>query len=437
MDPGLLVALVAILWAFLSLSANKDFKAWLKGRWGRPAVRSNEFRASAPRNRLHEVDPIVEEHASHVEEQPECLFPWFVPEWGGKCYEDFVISVYAITRIGQKLALPEFREISPPREGLIIIDRNFCYDYSGKLLFEAAKAPKIFRFVSAFREGMALISDSGQTRFGFVDRSSFGVVVPMDYREGHDFYDGVALVRKNEQWGFIDPSASFIALPANADQTSELPTTDRIFLRCENRFPSCPARDFREGLAAVVSGKLWGYIDKQGNWVIQPAFKWAGSFSGGLAAVRTHNSYSYINTRGETVIAGPFTCARRFSEGLAPVRMNGPLWGLIDRTGTLVVEPRWASVEACSEGIVTFTQVTRQGMSARGGLYHVASGSTQILERIAHIGSFSEGLAVANRGGRSFGYLNMQGEPALDHEFGRSKAAPFYEGLALVETEHF
>ena len=42
---------------------------------------------------------------------------------------------------------------------------------------------------------------------------------------------------------------------------------------------------FSDGLAAVASGKLWGYIDKTGKWTIKPKFKSAYGFAGGFAPV--------------------------------------------------------------------------------------------------------------------------------------------------------
>jgi len=43
--------------------------------------------------------------------------------------------------------------------------------------------------------------------------------------------------------------------------------------------------DFLEGLSPARSGDNWGFIDTQGNWVIQPKYWRVGTFSEGLAAV--------------------------------------------------------------------------------------------------------------------------------------------------------
>ena len=68
------------------------------------------------------------------------------------------------------------------------------------------------------------------------------------------------------------------------------------------------ASRFSEGLAAVQLesggwGKTWGFIDRHGNWVIQPAFACAAPFSEGLALIGVREvqgawRYGYIDKTG-------------------------------------------------------------------------------------------------------------------------------------------
>ncbi len=44
---------------------------------------------------------------------------------------------------------------------------------------------------------------------------------------------------------------------------------------------------FREGLAPVRENGTWGYIDEKGKIVIAPRFVWAKPFGGGKAEVWT------------------------------------------------------------------------------------------------------------------------------------------------------
>ena len=55
---------------------------------------------------------------------------------------------------------------------------------------------------------------------------------------------------------------------------------------------------FSEGLAAVKSGGLWGYINIDGEYVVQPSYEQATSFTGGCAAVYGGGRWQIIDTTG-------------------------------------------------------------------------------------------------------------------------------------------
>ncbi|HNV69998.1 MAG TPA: WG repeat-containing protein, partial [Candidatus Ozemobacteraceae bacterium] len=368
-----------------------------------------------------------------------------VPEWGGKCYEDDVFEVFVLKRDGTTLKLPEAKEISLPAEGIVILDRVDCHDTrTGSSVFSSRRSARPYKFVTTFHEGMALVSDSGQTRFGFVQRQNFELTIPLEFHEGRDFHDGVALVRREEQWGIVDQTGMFRALPADAGRMSNLPQADILKHRSENSFTACPARDFREGVAAVTSRRgQWGFVDTTGQWVIPPQFDWAGSFSEGLAAVRVGLQYRYIDRSGKTIIPGPFSCARRFSHGLAPVRLKDVFWGLIDTRGTCIVQPAWASVESCSDGVVPFTVLNGARSCNRAGIYDVETREARVFDHLNFIKTFSEGIAVARRG--KYGFIDINGNPVACDELSRrtpndalrwSEASSFRDGLALVESRH-
>lgn len=87
---------------------------------------------------------------------------------------------------------------------------------------------------------------------------------------------------------------------------------------------------FREGLAAVKIGRLWGFIDKSDNLVISPKFDECKQFSCGLAAVRKGNKWAYIDHTGKEVIAYKYDEAGLMLAGVAIVKI-GDTAGVIDR----------------------------------------------------------------------------------------------------------
>ena len=55
---------------------------------------------------------------------------------------------------------------------------------------------------------------------------------------------------------------------------------------------------FYEGLARVKENNKFGYIDRNGAYVIPPIYDLANDFSGGLALVMSGDEYFMINTSG-------------------------------------------------------------------------------------------------------------------------------------------
>jgi hypothetical protein len=110
------------------------------------------------------------------------------------------------------------------------------------------------------------------------------------------------------------------------------------------------AGNFRQGRAVICLGKpcswwdvdsssgsdeRWGYIDAAGKMVITPQYGKAAEFSEGLASVCTGDcssnptkafSRGYIDRDGKTVIAMQFGIASNFSQGLAQVCVGTCLW---------------------------------------------------------------------------------------------------------------
>ena len=63
---------------------------------------------------------------------------------------------------------------------------------------------------------------------------------------------------------------------------------------------------FSEGLAAVKLDKKWGFIDKNGTMVIQPQFDETLAFRKGLAPVRLGHKWTYIDKTGRTIASARF-----------------------------------------------------------------------------------------------------------------------------------
>jgi hypothetical protein len=84
--------------------------------------------------------------------------------------------------------------------------------------------------------------------------------------------------------------------------------------------PYDDARPFTDdGWAAVKKDGKWGFIDNAGQFMIQPQYEDALSFSGHLASVKLNGLWGYASLGGATAIEPVYTEAKSFHNGTAPV----------------------------------------------------------------------------------------------------------------------
>lgn len=96
----------------------------------------------------------------------------------------------------------------------------------------------------------------------------------------------------------------------------------------------------------VIDGVTkYGYIDSTGIFVIKPVYDYADDFSNGLAVVRQGEDYIVIDPTG-TVIYQSKDIIGSFHNGAASIQTTGDAWlyGFIDTTGKVIVEPKYSSV---------------------------------------------------------------------------------------------
>ncbi|MDR2964095.1 MAG: WG repeat-containing protein [Bacteroidales bacterium] len=147
-------------------------------------------------------------------------------------------------------------------------------------------------------------------------------------------------------------------------------------------------------LIPVLSGEKWGYIDKKGEYAINPQFEDAGFFRGGLARViAPDGKYGYINKDGKYEIAAQYKRATHFSQGLAFVVSDASYPTCINTSGETVFSLKQAL-----------------------GVY-----------------SFSEGLALFATADKKFGFVDTEGRVVINPQF--EEALPFSEGLAAIEQK--
>lgn len=121
---------------------------------------------------------------------------------------------------------------------------------------------------------------------------------------------------------FIDPKTSkhgYTFIPAGADVNLNLMTNDFFYTK--------NGKD-------VILGP---------HWLLTPVFDFAERFHEGLAAVKIKNKWGFINKDGNLIIEAKFNDVRNFNKGRAFVKL-GNEWGIISYNGKYIVRPKFDAI---------------------------------------------------------------------------------------------
>lgn len=149
-------------------------------------------------------------------------------------------------------------------------------------------------------------------KWGYETRTG-EVVIQAQFNSAQKFSEGLARVGLGDQVGYIDQTGKIVIQP------------NYLW-----------GGKFCEGLARVRNvKKTYGYINKQGNPINKKFLDGALDFCEGVAPVMINNKWGYMNQNGEIVIEPQFDEAEKFDNGLARVR-NGWQSHTIDKAGNLI-----------------------------------------------------------------------------------------------------
>ncbi len=192
---------------------------------------------------------------------------------------------------GYFIVKPKYDSINPFSEGrATVIDRHGfkVIDESGREI-----TGRTYSYIGDYKEGRALIAGTdsvGEDAYGYLNK--YGKeVIPLSFEVASDFSAGKAVVQmKDGSYCLIDLTGKVL-----------------------KKYPYAFAAHYGEGLLVFQKNKggKFGYIDEQGNIVIEPKFSAAQEFINGLAIVnmaeKHENSFGIINLKGQFVLKPNYT----------------------------------------------------------------------------------------------------------------------------------
>lgn len=190
---------------------------------------------------------------------------------------------------------------------------------------------------------------------------------------------------------------------------------------------------FSEGLLIVQDRDTMkkGYVDKFGQWIIEPGFEDACNFSDGLALVKENDLYGYIDHNGNYVIPPQFLNASSFSEGYAAVTYDECKYGYIDKQGNMIIEPQYKHAGSFTDGLARVFDYSRD----RYG-YINSNGDVVIDFQFEYADDFCFGLAsVYDSSAKKYGYIDTNGNIVIPCQFERAHSFTA-DGLARVDCDN-
>jgi hypothetical protein len=240
----------------------------------------------------------------------------------------------------------------------VIDDEGFkVIDETGRIL-----TSKAYSFIGNYKDGRALFantSEDGRYLYGYLDTEG-NEAIPFQYESGTDFKNGKAIVKiKDNVYETIDVEGNTITA-------------------------------YNYGFVGNMNGELlvfqpigndkYGYIDYQGNIIINPQFTWASAFKEERAVVNA--SDSFLNKIG-----------------------------LIDNKGNFIIEPIYNDINLLGEDRVAIGKAIDEEKPYMGSIYAIGDIEGNLLTEFHYfiVSNFNNGLASVSNGENTF-FIDINGK---------------------------
>ncbi|MEB1807351.1 MAG: WG repeat-containing protein [Bacillaceae bacterium] len=279
---------------------------------------------------------------------------------------------------GQFVIDPIYESILPFSEGRAIVVDSAGFkvvDEKGTVL-----TSKPYNFIASYEEERAVFSDrsaNGQYLYGYLDRSG-QEIIPLQFEYANDFKDEKALVRlTNRNYALIDKKGTIL-----------------------NTYAYHMMSGFSEGLSAFrkTLDDPFGYVDENGNIVIEPQFSIALPFQEGRAVV---NIIDGINNR----------------------------YGLIDRQGKFIIQAQYNDILQLGEGRVALGKAIIADKPYIGSIYAIATSDGRRLTDFEYdtVSPYKKGLSSVTQDQYTF---------FIDQSGNRAKNYPVVQGTGILTLEN-
>lgn len=328
----------------------------------------------------------------------------------------------------------------------------------------------------------AQVSYIGEQKWGYIDASGSFIIKPVFSNAFRFQPNGLAVAGRNSKFGLVDKKGRFIVEPAfnsirDFKEGLAIAQDDEGFVVINEsghvisgKYPFIS--DYNSGRAYYYIGSqngdiLYGYLDETGKTIIEPVFKYAGTFEEDRAVVKLeentyaiidkkgkiikklqyyyvsdiqdgmiaympeqNNKYGYLDDDGNPAIAPSFTIAHAFEDGAAVVNASEDFtairYGLIDKKGRYLIKPRYNDLLQLGEGMAAIGIANDPDNIYAGSRYALATREGDVRSGFKFFGieHYENSIASAYDRTKTF-FIDKMGD--------RVGTLPLVEGTGVLE----
>ena len=344
------------------------------------------------------------------------------------------------------------RREEPPCLALVRVDGKWgMLGKDGKFVVEPS-----YGSVQRFRSGLAAFSYSSVAEnalLGYLDANG-NVVISPQFEGAESFYEGLARVKFQGKFGFITRDGSFAVKPQFDTASFRFRegaavvkvASKKRFVDCSGSFVAGEFDDLWESDEHVLKAKVgskWGFVNRRGEFLIEPKFEYVREVDGGGWAVSENGMKTFIDGQGQVVISIKEGAIARYSEGIIQIH-SGKDSSFMDRSGNVLFQ--WNNqkehVSRFHDGVClvryfadgrNVSPWTPENCALADRAYYVdETGKRLNDDGFTATANFSEGHGIVAHENR-YGYIDRDGKLLTPVAF--LEASPFADGYAQVRTE--
>lgn len=245
--------------------------------------------------------------------------------------------------------------------------------------------------------------------YGFKNASG-RVVIPAKYRAATAFSQGLAAVRQGDYWSYIDKTGAVRIKTLSSVEASQFYRGLAVVSKCSEKYSREPFYTYR---GCVRSSHYYreGLINLKGQKVCEAKYENLCGLSTERILFTKNLKWGVLDRTGKVILEPYYGGLQRYSEGLAAAtvrcwrgdfsRPYPSSWGFIDDRGKLVIPHRYAAARAFHDGFALVSQSLPD--KTRSTDFFVEgfidkTGRMCFESNFAHSMDFNHGVAVKSKG---------------------------------------